>query len=197
MDESSPIPPKSSSNSKFAVIGLLLLLGGGGAIYALTRPAPQPETPRPLPTAVDAGQAVVPPAPSLAAPIELTPEEPDAGQPAAAQPARTRVVYRYVSECSGTLTDPAGVQRTAQANYGALRACYERELRQNNTLRGGLTAQLKINASGHADEIRVSTPMSSRPLVECIKGVLRRLSYPASRGGCALSEVRFNFSPRE
>ena len=39
--------------------------------------------------------------------------------------------------------------------------------------------------------------MNSRPLVECVKGVLRRLTYPAARGGCALSEVRFNFSPRD
>lgn len=196
MDESPPVVPKDNTNTKFAVVGIVLLLGGGAAIYKMTRP-PEVPPPPPRPVAVvDAGPPA-PTTPQIANPILLAPEEPDAGQPVAPGPQRPRVVYRYVQECSGTLTDPGGVQRTAQANYGALRACYERELRQNNSLRGGLTAQLKIGTSGHADEIRVSTPMASRPLVECVKGVLRRLSYPPARGGCALSEVRFNFSPRE
>ncbi len=194
MDDN-PSPPHSSSNGKFAVIGLLLLLGGGAGIYHLTQSPPAPPPP---PLVHDAGRAPVV-TPQLAAAIELPPEEPDAGPPQVpdAGPQRVRTVIRYVSECNGTLANPGGVQRSAQANFGALRACYERELRGNNSLRGPLTAQLKINTQGRAEEVRVSTPMSSRPLVECVKGVLRRITYPAARGGCALSEVRFNFSPRE
>jgi hypothetical protein len=67
----------------------------------------------------------------------------------------------------------------------------------NPTLRGGLTAQLKINTSGHLDAVQVSTGMSSRPLVNCVKAALMRVSFPPSRGGCALAEVRYNFTPRE
>jgi len=194
--DDNPTPPQSSSNGKFAVIGLLLLLGGGFGIYKLTESPPPP--PPPPPAVVDAGRPASA-TPQIGAAIELPPEEPDAGPPVVldAGPPRVRTVYRYVSECSGTLSNPAGVQQTAQSNFGALRACYERELRSNNSLRGALTAQLKINSSGRAEEIRVSTSMASRPLVECVKGVLRRLTYPAARGGCALSEVRFNFSPRD
>jgi hypothetical protein len=39
--------------------------------------------------------------------------------------------------------------------------------------------------------------MSSTSLVNCVKNALMRVTYPPSRGGCAVAEVRFNFTPRE
>jgi hypothetical protein len=189
-------PASGGGNGKYAAIGLLLLVGGGVGIWALTR-TDAPPRPAAFLVARDAGRPVVT-NPSVGALIELPPEVPDAGPPPDVSNApRIRYVTRYVSECSGTLSDPGGVQRTAQSNYGAMRACYERELRANPTLRGGLTAQLKINTSGHLDAVQVSTGMSSRPLVNCVKAALMRVSFPPSRGGCALAEVRFNFTPRE
>jgi hypothetical protein len=188
-------PTSGGGNGKYAAIGLLLLLGGGAGIWAMTRTEP-PAPPR-LAVARDAGPPIAT-NPSVGAVIELPPEIPDAGPPPDVNTApRIRYVTRYVSECSGTLSDPGGVQRTAQNNYGAMRACYERELRANPTLRGGLIAQLKINTTGHLDGVQVSTGMSSRPLVNCVKAALMRVTFPPSRGGCALAEVRFNFTPRE
>ena len=196
MNDSLKPPTSGGGNAKYAAIGLLLLVGGGGGIWALIRPAPVPQA-LPIPVARDAGPPIATNS-SLGAVIELPPEVPDSGPPPDVSTApRIRYVTRYVSECSGTLSDPAGVQRTAQSNYGALRACYERELRANPTLRGGLTAQLKINTTGHLDGVQVSTGMNSRPLVNCIKSSLMRMVFPPSRGGCALAEVRFNLSPRE
>lgn len=196
MNDSLKPPTSGGGNAKYAAIGLLLLFGGGAGIYALTRPEPPPRV-VPTPVAYDAGPAILT-NPSVGAVIELPPEVPDSGPPPDVSTApRIRYVTRYVSECSGTLSDPGGVQRTAQNNYGALRACYERELRANPTLRGGLTAQLKINTTGHLDGVQVSTGMSSRPLVTCVKNALMRVTFPPSRGGCALAEVRFNFTPRE
>lgn len=192
MDDN-PAPQKG--NSTAVIAGLLLLLGGGAGIYFLTRPAPVAPPPPP-PRVVDAG-APAPTGPQIAAPIELPPEEPDSGPPVDAG-VRIRYVTRYVSECPGRLSDPGAVNRTAQANYGALRACYERELRGNPTLRGGLTAQLKIGTTGRLEDVRVATSMNSRPLVECVKASLRRVAtWPPARGGCAIAEVRFNFTPRE
>lgn len=196
MNDSLKPPTSGGGNAKYAAVGLLLLLGGGVGIYTLTRPEPTP-TPRPTPVVHDAGPPIATNS-TVGAVIELPPEEPDAGPPPDVSTApRIRYVTRYVAECSGTLSDPGAVQRTAQNNYGALRACYERELRANPTLRGGLTAQLKINTSGHLDGVQVSTAMSSRPLVTCVKNALMRVTFPPSRGGCALAEVRFNFTPRE
>ncbi|MEZ4393475.1 MAG: AgmX/PglI C-terminal domain-containing protein [Polyangiales bacterium] len=188
--------PKGDGTTKYAIIGLLLLIGGGGAIYTLTR---NPDPPPPPRTAmvVDAGTPSLPlAAPQVGEQIELPPEAPDAGPPPDVQNAAPRIRYvtRYVDACPGTV-DIAQVQRVAQMNYGSLRACYERELRSNNTLRGPLTAQLKINTSGHVEDVQVSTPMRSRALVDCVKTAMRRLRVPASRGGCALAQVRFNFSP--
>ena len=191
-------PPASGGGSgKYVAVGLLLLLGGGAGIYAITRPAALPPPPPPVAMVPDAGPPIVTNS-NVGVAIELPPEVPDAGPPPDVSTApRIRYVTRYVSECSGTLSDPGAVQRTAQQNYGALRACYERELRANPTLRGGLTAQLKINTGGHLDGVQVSTGMSSRPLVTCVKNALMRVAFPPSRGGCALAEVRFNFTPRE
>lgn len=195
MNDSLMPPPSGGGNAKYAAIGLLLLLGGGGGIYALTRPEPAPPV-RPTPVVRDAGPPIATNS-SVGAVIELPPEVPDAGPaPDVSTAPRIRYVTRYVNECSGTV-DIAAVQRTAQNNYGALRACYERELRANPSLRGALTAQLKVNSTGHLDRVQVITRMSSSSLVNCVKSALMRVTYPASRGGCAVAEVRFNFTPRE
>ena len=196
MDDHHEAPRSEGGNTKYAVIGLLLLLGGGGGIYLMTRTPPSPP-PRPAPV-IDAGPTAQT-TPVVAAPIELPPEEPDAGPPVPTDAGgpRIRYVTRYVDACPGQLTDPGGVTRTAQANYGALRACYERELRGNPQLRGPLTAELKVGTNGRIEDVRVSTPMNSRALVDCVKASLRRLQVPPARGGCALAQVRFNFSPRE
>lgn len=197
MDSESPVAPKGDGSTKYAIIGLLLLLGGGGAIYALTRSS-EPPPARPLAAVIDAGTPQLPiAAPQVGNQIELPTEEPDAGPPqdAAANAApRIRYVTRYVSACPGTI-DVGQVQRVAQINIGALRACYNRELRTNNALRGPLTAQLKINTAGRVEDVEVSTPMRSPTMIQCMKAALRRLSVPAARGGCALVPLRFNFTP--
>jgi hypothetical protein len=199
VDDNPETPRSEGGNTKYTIIGLLLLLGGGVGIYAATRPTQV--TPPPSANAgPDAGIMAPPPTPTVGATIELPPDEPDA----AVAPANTnngapriRYVNRYVDACPGTLTDPAGVQRVAQSNFGALRACYERELRVNPQLRGGLTARMMINTAGHVQDVNVSTRMNSRPLVECVKAQLRRLTVPPSRGGCANYDLSYNFSPRE
>ncbi len=199
MDENNEAPRTEGGNAKYAVVGLLLLLGGGGA-YLATRPSATPPARTPPPAVADAGAPAPPPTtPMVAAPIELPAEEPDAGPPPPTNngPPRVRYVTRYVDACPGQLTDPGAVTRTAQANFGALRACYERELRGNPQLRGPLTAELKVGTSGRIEDVRVSTPMNSRALVDCVKASLRRLQVPPARGGCALAQVRFNFSPRD
>ncbi len=195
MDESNDVTRSDSGTGKYAVIGLLLLAGGGAGIYFLTKSPPPP--PRTVASNTPDASLPPPPTPTVAPPIELPPEVPDAGPPPEASAPRIRYVTRYVNECSGTLTDPGAVQRTAQANFGALRACYERELRSNPQLRGGLTAELKIGTSGRVEDVRVATSMNSRPLVDCVKTSLRRITVPPARGGCAIAQVRFNFSPRE
>lgn len=196
MSDIPPPPVSGGGNTKYAIIGALLLLVGGGGIYLMTRkpdtpPAPRRETAAPL---VDAGHTITP---SLVPQIELPPEEPDAGPPVDAG-RRIRYVYRTIGECNGTI-DAGRVAATARAHFGGLRACYEHELRANNSLRGGMTALIKINTSGRADDVgfdRVSIPMNAT-FRNCVKRTLRGLAYPAPRGGCAIVAVPFNFSPRE
>lgn len=195
--DSEPVgAPKGDGTTKYALIGILLLLGGGAGIYALTRPSPPP-TPPPVVAVVDAGTPQLPvAAPQVGNQIELPVEEPDAGPAPDVTNAAPRIRYvtRYVSACPGTI-DQAQVQRVAQMNVGALRACYNRELRTNNTLRGPLRAQLKINTGGRIEDVEISTPMRSPAMIQCMKAALRRLQVPPSRGGCALVPLSFNFTP--
>ena len=196
--DSEPVgAPKGDGTTKYALIGLLLLIGGGAGIYALTRTSPPPPPPPPVVAAVDAGAPALPiAAPQVGNQIELPVEEPDAGPAPDVTNAAPRIRYvtRYVAACPGTI-DQGQVQRVAQMNVGALRACYNRELRTNNTLRGPLRAQLKINTSGRIEDVEISTPMRSPAMIQCMKAALRRLQVPASRGGCALVPLSFNFTP--
>lgn len=196
MDEQPEVHRSEGGSAKYAIVGIVLLLGGGAAIWSMTRPAPTP--PRPVATVAHDAALPPPPTPTIAPPIELPPDEPDAAvaPDASAATPRIRYVTRYIDACPGTLTDPGAVQRTAQANFGSLRACYERELRVNNQLQGRLTARLVISTTGHVQDVSVNTAMNSRPLVECVKASLRRLTVPPARGGCATYDVTYNFSPR-
>lgn len=190
--DSIPPPPTSGSNAKYAIIGVVLLLGGGIGIYQLTK-APPPPPPRPA--VHDAGPPA-PIAPQIAAPIDLLPDEPDSGPPPDAGPPRIVYVNRYVPGCSGTI-DANAVAATARSNFGSLRSCYERELRSSPELRGALSATLKINTQGRAEDVGISTGMSSRGLVTCVKQALMRVSFPHATGGCAIARVSFNFAPNQ
>lgn len=197
MDDQPLNAQSGNHNSRYALVGVLLLLLGGGGLYMMLKGSGTPQPlPPPPPAARDAGPPQ-PLTPQVGATIELPPEEPDAGPAPDAGPPRIRYVTRYVNECSGTLSDPAAVARTAQSNYGALRACYEHELRANPQLRGRLVANLKIGTNGHLSDVSVQTAMNSHPLVDCVKRSLMRVVFPPARGGCAIYQASFNFSPRE
>jgi hypothetical protein len=135
--------------------------------------------------------------PTVGAEIQLPLEEPDAGAPQAADAGRPRIRYvtRYVDACPGTVDGPR-VTAVVQANYGGLRECYNRQLRTNPSLQGNITAEWVINSNGSVGDIATSGPVArDRAFKTCFENSLRRLRFPAPRGGCAMFRQSFTFRP--
>ncbi len=192
---STSIPPpvkKDSGNAKYVVIGLLFVVGGSFAAWQAVKPPPvQPPPIRTTPQ--DSGVQQAPITPNVAANIDLS-DEPDVQVPIEdASAPRVRYVYRYVDQCPGTI-DSARVDSMLAASQGGFRECYNRELRTNPTLRGGATVRFMINTNGSVGEISSGGIVRSGAFKACFETVLRRLRFPAPRGGCAVKETRFNFS---
>ncbi|MDP3279323.1 MAG: AgmX/PglI C-terminal domain-containing protein [Deltaproteobacteria bacterium] len=193
MSTSIPPPPTGSGNGKYIAIGLLFLGLGGGAVYlALRKPAAVDTPPVRTVSVVDAGP---PPSltPTIAANIDLS-DEPDVEVPSQdATAPRVRYVVRYVDQCPGTI-DSARVDGILAGSQGGFRECYNRELRSNPTLRGGATVRFTITPSGAVGDISSGGIVRSGPFRACFETILRRLRFPAPRGGCVVKETRFNFS---
>lgn len=185
---------KDSGNTKYIVLGLLFVAIGSFGVYkAIQRPPPAPTPPRSA-APVDSGVPSLPSlTPTIAANIDLT-EEPDVPTPVEdATAPRVRYVVRYVDQCPGTI-DAARVDGILAASQSGFRECYNRELRTNPTLRGGATVRFVITPNGTVGDIQTGGIVRSGQFKACFETVLRRLRFPAPRGGCVVKETRFNFS---
>jgi hypothetical protein len=66
------------------------------------------------------------------------------------------------------------------------RRCYERGLKGNPNLRGKLAFELTIDANGKVVEARfIEDSVKSKDVLECIKGILLRMSFAKPSGGLA------------
>lgn len=195
-----PQPQSAGGNPKFAIIGLILLLGAGAGIYFKLKP---PHATAVAPHAVaavhDAG-VTGPIGPTVGTQIVLALEEPDAGQPVQTPDAgratpHVRYVYRYIAACPGTVDGPR-VTAVVRQNYGGLRECYNRQLRSNPTLRGAVTAEWVIQPNGNVGQISTAGPVArDRTFKTCFESSLSHLRFPVPRGGCAVFQQAFNFTP--
>lgn len=195
MSTSIPPPVKNDSgNTKYIVLGLLFVAVGSFGVYKAIQPPAPVQTPPRVNASVDSGvQPQQSLTPNVAANIDLS-EEPDVPTPVEdATAPRVRYVVRYVDQCPGTI-DGARVDGILAASQSGFRECYNRELRTNPTLRGGATVRFVINPSGGVGDIQTGGIVRSGQFKACFETVLRRLRFPAPRGGCAVKETRFNFS---
>jgi hypothetical protein len=186
------IPPRpSGGNAKYALIGVLLLLLASAAIWwVLRKPRGAPPVTRHQPPAQDASPGPV--TPQVGTEIVLN-EEPDAG-PDAEGPGdagrRVRYVYRYVSgDCHGQVDNDA-VNTVARQSIGGMRECYNRALRTNPALRGNVHARWIIAPNGTVADIATSIS-GDQQFKSCFENALRRVHFPAPRGGCANADFNF------
>jgi TonB family protein len=80
--------------------------------------------------------------------------------------------------------DSADVDRAALSRYirdrlGAIRGCYERELKRNPSLKGKVVVRFNITPAGRAGDIRIEESSLGSPEVgNCIQGLMRSWIFP-------------------
>ena len=80
--------------------------------------------------------------------------------------------------------DSADVDRAALARYirdrlGAIRGCYERELKRNPGLKGKVVVRFNITPAGRAGDVRIEeNTLGSAEVGACIQGLMRSWIFP-------------------
>lgn len=196
--ESSPPPPDSGGNLKYAIIGVVLI-GATIAVWLGMRGCE--EDPPPVAEAPVADAGVVERSTALADDDLFIPEvEPDAGPPPDAG-RRVRYVTRYVGggggnwSCSGQI-DPAAAQRALAQSNLQFRNCYERRLKVNQTLEGRVNVQMRVGGNGRVTAVRTGGSLRDAQVLSCVRNIAQRIQFPAPSGGCAVVAAPFNFTPR-
>ena len=80
--------------------------------------------------------------------------------------------------------DSADVDRAALSRYirdrlGAIRGCYERELKRNPALKGKVVVRFNITPAGRAGDVRIEeNTLGSGEVASCITGLMRSWIFP-------------------
>jgi hypothetical protein len=114
---------------------------------------------------------------------------------------RERVIRGNADVGSGDSTggegqvDANAVARIIRGQLGGIRACYERELRNNPALSGRLEVSFTIGASGRITRASTSGLAAAPAVGTCVTGRLRNLVFPTPEGGSVEFSFPFTFSP--
>jgi TonB family protein len=94
--------------------------------------------------------------------------------------------------------DSALVVQMIKTRIGAIRACYERELRRNPTLSGKVTIQFTIEERGNVSGVKVSENTTSDDAVgQCVANAIQRFRFnPGPQGGSVSFSYPFVFAPQ-
>lgn len=79
-----------------------------------------------------------------------------------------------------------------------VRACYEKELKVNNLLRGKVTTQILINTDGSVANVRFLSDTVGSPMMKtCIRKEIISWKFPKPVGGRAEVQFPFRFEPKQ
>jgi TonB family protein len=94
--------------------------------------------------------------------------------------------------------DSALVVQMIKNRIGAIRACYERELKQNPTLAGKVTIQFTIEQQGNVSGVKVSDNSTGSDAVgQCVANAIQRFRFnPGPDGGSVTFSYPFVFAPQ-
>ena len=93
--------------------------------------------------------------------------------------------------------DKEDIRRVIKANSPQIKACYERELIKDPRLAGKIDIRFTISPRGAVSAAQVkSSDMGSKAMESCLERVLRRMIFPAPRGGgIVIVSYPFTFNP--
>lgn len=89
--------------------------------------------------------------------------------------------------------DPALIQRVMRAQVKKVKACYEAELARDPSFETKLTARFVIGTSGAVETVSLTTASGKPSLDTCVIGALKRLRFPAPKGGKVTVSYPFVF----
>ncbi|MDB4931357.1 MAG: hypothetical protein JWM10_3841, partial [Myxococcaceae bacterium] len=91
--------------------------------------------------------------------------------------------------------DAAAVLAVLRAERAEARRCYEDALRGDARLRGRVEVRFTLSVDGRVTHAVASGPPGFRAVGHCIVGHLRRLQWPAARGGPVDFVFPYAFAP--
>lgn len=98
-------------------------------------------------------------------------------------------------QCSGNVPKKQ-VRQVVDRSEGAIRACYERELRTDKTLQGRVRVKLLVNAVGGVTAARIQGSMPNQRVRGCVTRHAEQWLFPAPTGGtCAVVVTPYRFKP--
>lgn len=190
MSSTVPPPPKSGAGG-YLVLSAVMLAAMGGLVFwkmngeetevieETKTSAAHTEEPAPI---LDAA----PPPPPPEEEVEPEPEKPEAKKPVSSGSSGCS------GACEGTLT--AAGTSALRAKGGQARGCYNRALRQNATLSGKLSLQLRIGPSGNVCSLQVTQDtLGDAAVTACVTQMYRAGKFPAPEGGCVDAQVPLSF----
>lgn len=191
MPESSaaPAPPKSGNAGFIAAALIMLLLIGGLIFWKMRGSEEKPVATAPPPASTPEIKLEAPPPP----PPPPPPEE-DAGK----KPNGKKFVGNPTGGCAGPCTGDSAMTRAGlSGKAGQARGCYERALRNNNTLSGRLTMSVRVGPQGQVCSANVASNTLGDPgVASCVAQMFRSSSFPPPQGGCMDAQVPMNFVPK-
>lgn len=96
---------------------------------------------------------------------------------------------------SGNL-DKTAISGVVQRRLGAIKSCYERELKANPTLAGKIVVQFTIQESGRVGDVKVVSDSTSAPNVgKCIVTQISHFRFPSPEGGSVTASYPFVLQP--
>lgn len=169
------------------------------SLLALSGCPPLDEPPRTLASASPSASA------TAIEPAPLPPEEQPPPDPPAASDTSTRPpppvepgITPTGAPTRGTLPK-AVIDERVQNVLPAAQACYQRELAKHPSLRGTVSLRFVVAPDGkvaHAEADPADTTLDAAPAVECILNEVRRLEFPAPKGGRVFVSYPLSFEPK-
>ena len=94
--------------------------------------------------------------------------------------------------------DASIVVQMIKTRIGAIRACYERELKRNPTLAGKVTIQFTIEERGNVSGVKVAENTTGDTAVgQCVANAIQRFRFnPGPEGGSVSFSYPFVFAPQ-
>jgi len=92
---------------------------------------------------------------------------------------------------SGAL-EKSAISGVVQRRLGAIKACYERELKGNPTLGGKVIVQFTIQESGRVADVKIVSDSTQEPRIgKCIANQIAHFKFPQPEGGSVTASYPF------